>query len=202
MQQGGGSALGGGGAGSGARASTGASSRGSGAAAGDKRTSEQRAAARLLAAPAPVPDASVLEAAVAKTDSRRQLLLQAQDDLCASCDWARELMSFTDAPVPTTNFDTLRSTLNEWQVKGKRACAAQTEAHDTAVLLLRQGAARLVADVKRLRKCERAEDAFAIARDAEATYPGLLLRERITATPVPPEASAAVREPTSGLVSL
>jgi hypothetical protein len=84
----------------------------------DQRTAEQRAAAKLLAAPPPVPD---LHELLRTGVERHHKVLDAHEDLFQRCEWTREVMS--PAPPqsgspPGGDTARLRQRLVEWRERG------------------------------------------------------------------------------------
>ena len=167
---------------------------------------ELRAAAKLISAPAPVPD---LHALTGRAEKRKHLLaqLEAQDELYAIVENSRELLQ----PAPTLEdqspatagvLGTLRSRLQKWNADGEAAATASSTAHEATVEDLLSGASAFAADCARLRKAAKREDCDEAvrARDEATTDMVLLHATAATTRRMPPD--TVVPLPAAGLLKL
>ena len=164
---------------------------------------EIKAAAKLVAAPAKVP-----ESAAIASKRKHHEVLHAQDSLHAIGTWTSELLrpapSVSDQPPPAaTVFATLRTGLADWRTRGEQACATLSEAHEAAVDDLMRGSRTLAADMTRLSKSTRREECDAAVRVRDEAHPSVLLMPGTAAATLrlPPDGQRAVPAP-AGMLSL
>lgn len=179
---------------------------------------EQRAALKLLGAPPPVPSLARPAGASSRPEKRRrQLLLNAQDGLAETAAWTREILTPSaddTSDKGASGAASLRVKLEEWQTRGVSAIAVEEDAHASAVADVRNGAARLVADLARLKKAGAGgggagEAMITAIRERTEDYPDVCFKPASAAVVNAPKgsrtatpAAALLLAPTKGLVSL
>ena len=133
----------------------------------ERRSIEQRASARLLSAPASVPDD------MAPPDMSRRVQ-QAQDNLQQADAWAYELFRPAQ-PQPDLDAEELNNKLREWQARSDQGVTEMTLEH--AKLLEVHAAQRaLIASEARARKGATQSSLADDASAREEAHPALLLR--------------------------
>lgn len=176
---------------------------------------EQRAALKLLGAAPPIPSRPIGPSRPEKR--RRQILLNAQDGLAETAAWTREIMtpaaSVDKKQVGVSTRSSLCASLLNWQKHGEAAITAEQEAHTAEVSKVRDGAARLAADLSRLKKANAdgvggGEAVHAFKRDHDEAFPDVRLMFAPAAVALAPKSStttaAAAQSlmPTGALLSL
>ncbi len=141
----------------------------------DKRPAEQRAAARLLAAP-PTADLSST-GTNPSVEQRRARQLRAHEHLAEVTQWTQDLFaSEGDVGVPKEEVDAVRAKLEAWKDQSAEQIAAERAAHDATAAQLRALQSTLADDMRALKAAPTRADVDAIARAHEAANPSVRMR--------------------------
>ena len=169
-------------------------------------TPDQRTALRLLSTPPVIPAATDLAVNRTAEQSRRQLLLQAQDALHETSVWTQELFTPMQAPAPDASLNgdaEIRTRLAEARDRAEKRREEQTEAHSVLVRELREGAALLSDDLARQKRPVATDDLASELLSAKRHREAPAAAGPATVTSVPPNlAPIGAKEPSSGMVPL